>query len=74
MIERLPDDALEAAERALSGVAESTVSLRASLEHAEINDEPLTDDDLAAIDRGWRSLKEGRGIPDDELDARLAAG
>jgi hypothetical protein len=75
IVDSLPDDCLEAAARALDDVvhASETPSLRERLTRVPEVEEPLSATDIAAIEAGWRSLRAGRGISDEELDRRLAA-
>lgn len=42
--------------------------LMRSLAHAPYDDEPLDEDDLAAIEEGLGDLERGRVIPDTELE------
>ena len=75
LLDSLPERSLDAAERALSDVqlaSRSGETLRERLERAPYDDEPLTPEDIAAIERGGRQLREGKGISDEELDRLLS--
>jgi hypothetical protein len=75
LVDQLPEAALEKAERALHEACHPrfTTSLREHLESLPSDDEPLTPEDEAAIERSLKSMREGRGITDDELDRRIAS-
>ena len=75
LVDSLPEKSLGEAERALSAVHGSAPrgeTLRERLERAPYDDEPLTPDDIAAIERGGLQLREGKGISDEELDRMLS--
>jgi hypothetical protein len=72
LVDRIPEESLPVAERALADIAgELQVSLRQRLESVPFDDEPLTPEDIATIEAGWRSLRAGSGIPDDDLNQHL---
>jgi hypothetical protein len=75
LVDRVPEDSLAAAERALADIAEPrpAVSLREHLESLPYDDETLTEEELASIERGRESMRQGRGISDEELDRRLSS-
>ena len=61
----MPDETLDEAARRLSPLYPDPV-LRAAL-LAPIDDEPLTDDDIAAIEVARAELDQGLGISNEEL-------
>jgi hypothetical protein len=69
LIDELPDDALPAAERYLESPRDDPV-LRAFAEAPE-DDEPLTPEEIAAIDEAKAELAAGDLVPWEEVKARL---
>ena len=71
LLDELPDDRLDEAEATIAAL---TAPFRPLAEAPE-DDEPLTDEDLAAIERGRAAYRRGEAIPDDEVltDEDLAA-
>jgi hypothetical protein len=73
LLDELPESALSFAERSLQRLkAIEDDPFLQSLANAPIDDEPTTPEDLAAIEAGRRSMREGRGLSDEDLDALLA--
>ncbi|MGH2461989.1 MAG: hypothetical protein ACRDIY_24295 [Chloroflexota bacterium] len=70
LVNMLPKDQLADAQRALREIAERSPLLR-SLLNAPIDDEPLTPEEVAAIEEGWEDIRAGRVISDDELCRQL---
>jgi len=61
LLDELPDERLDEAEAA---IAELAAPFRPLAEAPE-DDEPLTDEDLAAIERGREAYRRGETIPHD---------
>jgi predicted RNase H-like HicB family nuclease len=61
------DEAIGHAIELLLTVLDGRVAFIESLANAPIDDEPLTPEDIAAIDEGRRSLERGEGIPHDDI-------
>jgi hypothetical protein len=71
LIDRLPDAALQAAGAALEPVlAEHDPVLRAFL-NAPIDDEPLTEEDIAAIEAAKARVRRGEYVTFADLERRL---
>ena len=72
MVDDLPDHLLDAAGRSLARVAACRAdAIWRALEEAPVDDEELTPEDIAAIEAGRRSMREGRGISTRELEELL---
>jgi hypothetical protein len=71
LVDALPDSDLADAEQLLKSFAVADPALRAALV-APVDDEPVTDDEIAAIDRAKREIARGEYVTDDELDALLS--
>jgi hypothetical protein len=69
LIDSLPDDRLTEAGQRLADLCDDP-ALRAAL-LAPADDEPLTDEDLAAIGEGREELARGLGVPSDEVRRQL---
>jgi predicted transcriptional regulator len=69
LIDGLPDESLDEAARRLSPPYPDPV-LRAAL-LAPINDEPLTDEDIAAIEEGRQQIARGEFVTNEEVMALL---
>ena len=65
LVDALPECNLPAAARALAALREED-PLLVALRNAPLDDEPLTDEDIAAIGEGLEDIKQGRTIPWDE--------
>jgi hypothetical protein len=73
LIGKLPLGELEHAQRYLEFLVATTTedrALRAWLLAPE-DDEPVTKEDLKAIEEGVRDIQEGRGIPHEEVKRRF---
>jgi hypothetical protein len=68
LVDALPDSELLPARRFLEYLSQvgGDPVLRALLE-APDDDEPLTDEDHAALDEAWQEYRRGDGIPDANL-------
>ena len=77
LVERIPEGDLDVVKRMLAGLLAGRDGeedpLRAFLESCPEDDEPTTDEDLAAIRAGREELARGELIPHEEV-ARTAAG
>lgn len=62
MIEALPEARLERASRLLTALLDDD-SVGLSLALAPLDDEPLTDEEAAAIEEAKAELRRGEGIP-----------
>jgi predicted transcriptional regulator len=73
LVDELPENQLAAAARYLEHLraAEPRPSLEEVLANAPYDDEPLTDEELAAIDEGFADIAAGRVISDEELHRQL---
>ena len=65
LVDRIPEDELPAAKRFLEYLAVSA-AYRVALSAAE-DDEPVTEDDAAAIERAHEDVRAGRVISHDEV-------
>ncbi|MGH2610599.1 MAG: hypothetical protein ACRDHF_16075 [Tepidiformaceae bacterium] len=73
MIDDIPDSLLGIAGDSLDRLRNwRRDPLLRSLAEAPIDDEPTMAEDIAAIEAGRKSMREGRGLTDEELDALLA--
>lgn len=72
LVDQLPDAELHTAERFLDFLrAAGEYSLTRTLDNAPYDDEPLTDDDTAAIVEGWEQYRRGEYRRWDEVKAEL---
>lgn len=77
LIEQLPESAIRLAEKMLQSIItefpEDTPRARllAMLDAAPVDDEPLTQEDIAAIQEGKVSIARGEGITLDDLKKEL---
>ena len=71
LVDSLPEGEIHAAERYLEYLAEQGDPFLSVLASAGEVDEPLTDDDRAALDEGRLALEAGDTIGDDELRSQL---
>ena len=73
VLKRVPDDALEEARLRLASLLhQADDPLFYALANAPLDDEPLTDEDLAAIADAEAEIGRGDFITLDELDAHMA--
>ena len=63
LVDDLPDDEIAAAERYLRSLCANDDPVLHTVRTAPADDEPLTDEDRAAIAEGRRDIAAGRGIP-----------
>ena len=71
LVDKLPEEEVHAAERYLEYLAEQADPLVTALSNAAEVDEPLTDDDRAALEEGRLALDAGDTVSDDELRSQL---
>ena len=71
LVDSLPEEEIHAAERYLEYLAEQGDPLLGVLSSATEVDEPLTDDDRAALNEGRLALEAGDTVSDDELRSQL---
>ena len=71
LADRLPEAEVHAAERYLECLTEQADPLVTALSNAVEVDEPLTDDDRAALEEGRLALDAGDTMSDDELRTQL---
>ncbi|HYU20896.1 MAG TPA: hypothetical protein VEQ11_19590 [Chloroflexota bacterium] len=71
LVDELPECLLDDAERHLRAVRDDPV-LRAFMEAPE-DDEPLTAEEIAAIEEGEAELQRGETIPWEDVKARLSS-
>lgn len=67
LIDELPEKEIQAAERYLRSLCGQEHPIARAMRAAPIDDEPLTDEDLQAIEEGDREIAAGRGIPHDRI-------
>jgi hypothetical protein len=73
LLDELPESVLSLAERSLERLkAMENDPVWQSLLNAPEDDEPTTPEDLEAIERGYQSIREGRGIPHSEVERLLS--
>lgn len=73
IVERLPDEAIrEAEERLAPLLRREDDPLFYMLANAPLDDEPLTDEDRAAIAEAHAEIEQGETVTLDELDAHMA--
>lgn len=72
LLDELPDDELTAAKRYLQYLRfRSKDPLRALLEEAPLDDEPVTEEDLAAIQEGFAEKARGEVVSHEEAERLL---
>jgi predicted transcriptional regulator len=72
LVDKLPDEELVAAERFLEYLRfRSEDSLRALLAEAPVDDEPVTEEDLAAIREGLAEKARGEVVSHEEAERLL---
>lgn len=67
LIDRLPENELEAVERFLAQRGANASALRRALEAAPEEDEPVSAEEAAAIEEAYAGVAAGRVIKDEEL-------
>lgn len=70
LVDDLPEDGLAAAERLLEALRTRVDPVAHLFEHAPPDDEPVTHEDSLALADARRDLREQRGIPDAEVNAK----
>lgn len=74
VLKRVPDDALEEARLRLAALLhQADDPLFYALANTPLDDEPLTDEDLAAIAEAEAEIARGDVVTLDELDVHMAA-
>ena len=68
LLDELPDDRLDEAEDVIAALA----ARFRPLAEAPEDDEPLTDEDLAAIEQGRATYRRGESIPEDVVTRELS--
>jgi 3-hydroxyisobutyrate dehydrogenase-like beta-hydroxyacid dehydrogenase len=71
LVDKLPEEEVHAAERYLEYLAEQADPLVTALSNSSEVDEPLTDDDRAALEEGRLALDASDTVSDDELRSQL---
>ena len=71
LVDQLPDAAIASVARYLRRRAGTSLDLDAVLADAPLDDEPLTDDDRAAIARTRRAIAAGTLVDDEVVDRIL---
>ncbi len=71
LVDKLPEAEVHAAERYLEYLTEQADPLVTALSSAVEMEEPLTDDDRAALEEGRLALDAGDTVSDDELRTQL---
>ena len=72
LVDDLPEPELPAARRYLEYLRQTPDPLRRALDAAPADDEPLTDDDLAAIREGHADRAEGETTTHDDIKQLLS--
>lgn len=67
LVDELPEGEIQAAERCLESLCNHRDPVLDAIRSAPIDDEPLTDEDLRAIEEGEREIAAGGGIPHDGI-------
>jgi hypothetical protein len=71
LVDALPDGELADVEQLLESFATADPALRTAL-LAPVDDEPLSDDEITAIERSKREIARGEYVTDDDLDEFLS--
>lgn len=71
LVDQLPDTELEGAERYLEAACAGEDLLLRTLNRAPVDDEPLTEKDLAAIEEGKAAYRRGDFVPADDAKREL---
>ena len=75
LVEDLPEGEAEAAVKLLESLRQDAPDpVARALRDAPFDDEPLTPEDLAALEEAERDRQEGRVVPDDEARQRFLRG
>lgn len=72
LVDELPEPELPAARRYLEYLRQTADPLRRALDAAPADDEPLTDDDLAAIREGHADRAKGETASHDDIKELLS--
>lgn len=67
LVDELPEPELPAAKRFLEYLRQAADPLRLALDSAPVDDEPLTDDDVAAIREGFADREQGETVSHEEV-------
>ena len=67
LVERLPEEDVEAALRLLAGVGQEGDPVLRALANAPIDDEPESAEERAAVEEGLRDLHEGNLVSSDVI-------
>ena len=71
IVDALPEGELADVEQLLESFTSADPALRAAL-LAPVDDEPLSDDEIASIERSKREIARGEYVADDDLDHFLS--
>ena len=71
LVDELTNEDLYGAKRFLSYLRASRDPVLRNLLEAPYDDEPLTPEDEAALDEGWKALATGDTFSDEEVKSRL---
>ena len=71
LVDELPEPELPAAKRFLEYLRQTADPFRLALDSAPVDDEPLTEDDLAAIHEGFDDRARGETVSHDEVKRLL---
>jgi hypothetical protein len=71
LVDALPEGELADVEQLLESFATADPALRAAL-LAPVDDEPLSDSEIASIERSKREIARGEYVADDDLDEFLS--
>jgi hypothetical protein len=72
LVDELPEPELPAARRYLEYLGQAPDPLRRALHAAPADDEPLTEDDLAAVREGYAERAKGETTSHDEIKQLLS--
>ncbi len=67
LVDELPEPELPAAKRFLEYLRQAADPLRLALDSAPVDDEPLTEEDLAAIREGFADREQGETVLHEEV-------
>lgn len=71
LVDDLSDQDLTAAKRFLAYLRNTRDPLMRKMVEAPYDDEPLTEEDIAALDEAWEDVAAGRVITDEEVKREL---
>lgn len=74
LLDKLPERELHAAKRFMQylvALSEKEDPVLKAMENAPLDDEPLTKEDVKALDKAYRDIKEGRILSDKEFRRRV---